>query len=164
MTFPEKIWIGPQFNSTGLFVLGQSAYGDYDENLATDDGYIRAYLTSQIRDAAYDRWARAAKQTVEKFWNGVMFTNYVLWTGQKREPGPTSKNYRDAESRLTAILEEYRPKFVWIIGREQSRYSKVTIDAAGIPNEVTSIRASDKAFGVAWENISKSIKFNVASE
>jgi hypothetical protein len=155
MTYPEKIWIGSGFKSSGIFILGQSWYGHYEDELATDDGYIRAYLKDLVQDAAYDRWARASKCEKVTFWNNVMFTNYVQWTGPKRDPGPTAKHYKGAVNRLAAILQDHQINAVWIIGKTQSKYSRPVIDALGISCEVTAIRASDSEFEEAWKAISK---------
>lgn len=70
--YPEKVWIGPNFQSLGIFVLGESWYGDFTKELVTDDGYIRAYLDGRVVDSLYTRIA-----------NGVGFvrhgTHGILW-------------------------------------------------------------------------------------
>ena len=77
VTYPERIWIGPTYSKLGIFVLGESWYGDFSGDLVTDDGYIRAYLEGSVTDAMYTRIANACELERKEFWNGIMFTNFV---------------------------------------------------------------------------------------
>ena len=81
MQYPEKIWVGPTFTKQRLFVVGQSWYGQYKGDLATDDGYIREYVDDRIKDSMYTRLESASGMSRREFWEGVMFTNFVQWTG-----------------------------------------------------------------------------------
>lgn len=61
MTYPEKIWQGRGFVQQRIFVLAESWYGDYSDELVTDDGYILAYLAGRVVDAMYTRIANACQ-------------------------------------------------------------------------------------------------------
>ena len=61
MSYVERIWVGPAYPSQRIFVLGESWYGDYQDDLSTDDGYIRAYLAGRVTDSLYTRIANACK-------------------------------------------------------------------------------------------------------
>ena len=158
LNYPDKIWIGQAFCRSGVFVLGQSSYGCYEGDIATDDGYIKEYLSGRIHDAAYDRWARASGKSKCEFWNNVMFTNLVLWTGPKRNPGPTDKQFKNAKVRLNAILDEHKPKALWIIGKTQSRYSVLVATERGIKSETVAIRASNEDFAESWSSLSNLLR------
>jgi len=160
MRYPEKVWLGPNYLSNRVFVLGQSWFGHYEGDLATDDGYIREYLAGNIHDAAYDRWARSSGMSLNDFWNGIMFTNFVQWTGPTRDPGPGAKDFKNAVPRLVALLNLHQPLAVWIIGKTQSKYSKPIVEVAQIACEVIAIRASDYAFAESWGTLTAKSKGN----
>ena len=52
-----EIWIGDRYRETGILVLGESWYGSYPDRLATDAGYIDAYLARQVEDRMYSKLA-----------------------------------------------------------------------------------------------------------
>jgi hypothetical protein len=145
VTYVERIWIGPAYSSRRIFVLGESWYGDFQDDLATDDGYIRAYLNDRVTDALYTRIANACEMEKQAFWEGIMFTNFVQRVGATRDRRPSAEQYRDAGVRLARLLKEHAPRGVWILGREQARHSEPVVQAAGIPVEVT---AHPTSFGV----------------
>lgn len=145
MNYVERIWIGPAYADHRIFVLGESWYGDYQDELSTDDGYIRAYLAGRVTDSLYTRIANACKTEKRAFWESIMFTNYVQRVGPTRDHRPSAAQYRDASERLKRLLVEHAPRGVWILGREQARHSEPVVVGAGIPVEVT---AHPTSFGV----------------
>lgn len=138
MTHQESIWIGPSYQIKRIFILGESWFGDYADDLATDDGYIRAYLAGRVPDKLYTRIANGCGIEKREFWESVMFTNFVQRVGSTRDSRPTQKQYDEACERLSRILAEHAPHGVWVIGQEQAYYSKPIIEKAGIPVEVIS--------------------------
>lgn len=134
--YPEKVWVGQNFTDMGIFVLGESWYGDYAKDIVTDDGYITAYLDGRVTDALYTRIANGVGMEKAKFWRSVMFTNYVQRVGPTRKHRPTTEHYRTAAARLTRLLDEHSPRGVWILGTGQSEHSEPVVRAAGIPVEV----------------------------
>ena len=154
MTQAERIWVGPAFSNQRIFVLGESWYGDYPDELVTDDGYIRAYLAGSVTDAMYTRIANACKMERKEFWEGIMFTNFVQRVGATRDLRPSAEHYRSASARLARLLEEHAPRGVWILGLEQGRHSAPVVEAAGIPFEVTAHPTSyglkHATLGASW--------------
>ena len=71
-------------------MLGESWYGDYQDDLATDDGYIRAYLNDRVTDALYTRIANACEMEKQAFWESIMFTNFVQPISSTHQPPPSS--------------------------------------------------------------------------
>lgn len=134
--YAERVWIGPGFASSRILVLGESWYGDYEGDLVTDDGYIRAYLDGTIVDAMYTRLANATGLGKQAFWRNIMFTNFVQRVGSLRDARPTPTQYRAATQRLASLLVVHRPLGVWILGKEQSRHSEPVVMSAGIAAEV----------------------------
>jgi len=149
-TYPERVWVGPNFQRLGILVLGESWYGDFTNELATDDGYIRAYLGDRVVDALYTRIANGVGLDKKSFWLSVMFTNYVQRVGPTRQDRPTQDHYRVAAIRLARLLAEHSPRGVWILGKEQSLYSEPIVQMAGVPVEVV---AHPSSYGVKHETL-----------
>lgn len=145
MTNPERIWIGPRYGEVGIFVLGESWYGDFPDDQVTDDGYVTAYLEGRVRDPLYTRLANAVGLDSETFWQGIVFTNFVQRVGDLRTERPTAAQYREAGPRLLRLLDLLAPRGVWIVGKEQSTDSRPLVEAAGVPVEVT---AHPTSYGV----------------
>lgn len=157
-TYPEKVWVGPKFTRTGVFVLGESWFGDYPDHLATDDGYIRAYLKGEVTDALYTRIANATGLGKQPFWESIMFTNFVSQpTGPTRAYRPTAVQYKQALPRLASLLKLHRPRGVWIIGKEQAAYSEPVVREAVIPVAVsphpTSYGIKHEVLRAAWDEL-----------
>ena len=154
MSHAEKVWIGAGYSELRILVLGESWYGDFPDDLVTDDGYIRAYLDGRVTDAMYTRIANACKMSRSDFWNGVMFTNFVQRVGATRESRPSSEHYKDARVRLSRLLEEHTPRGVWILGLGQSEYSAPVVERAGIAYQVsahpTSYGLKNATLGASW--------------
>lgn len=156
MTYPERIWIGPHYSNRRIFVLGESWYGDFPGDLATDDGYIRAYLKGRT-DAMYTRMANACEMAKEEFWESILFTNFVQRVGATRTARPTTQHYRNACERLARILMEHKPCGVWILGLGQGTHSAPVVARAGIPYEVsahpTSYGLKNSTLGASWKTL-----------
>jgi hypothetical protein len=157
MTYAEKLWIGQEYPKRRILVLGESWYGDYEDDLVTDDGYIRAYLGGLVKDAMYTRMANACCLEPNDFWNGIMFTNFVQRVGDTRKSRPNSDHYKDACARLARILEEHKPLGVWILGIGQAEYSAQVVEQAGIACEVsahpTSYGLKNAVLGASWSSL-----------
>ncbi|HRH14198.1 MAG TPA: hypothetical protein PK225_07575 [Azonexus sp.] len=132
MSYPERIWVGQNYESLRVLVLGESWYGDYEGDLVTDAGYIAAYLANKQPDRMYTKMANATGLGKKKFWDSVAFTNFVQRVGATLDCRPTSQQYLDAQDRLRRLLSELVPKGVWILGTEQGAYSEPVVRAAGI--------------------------------
>ena len=135
-------------------MLGESWYGDFPDDLATDDGYIRAYLEDRVTDATYTRIANACKMAKKEFWEGIMFTNFVQRVGATRESRPTTEQYRIASERLVRVLAEHTLQGIWILGVEQGAHSAPVVERLKIPYVVTAHPASyglkNATLGASW--------------
>jgi len=153
----DQVWVGSRFRETGIFVLGESWYGDYAENLVTDSGWIASYLRGEQVDRMYTRMANACKLSPKEFWQSILFTNFVLRVGDVRANRPTRQMYKDAGPRLQKILSEHRPRGVWVLGIGQSEFSVPIILDAGIPCEVvahpTSYGLRNAVLGASWKRV-----------
>lgn len=135
---PDQPWVGERYrDGHRTLVLGESWYGTFPEAIATDDGYIHAWLAGSlpkgIREMLYPRLSGAVGPSRTEFWNGVAFTNFVIASvGPTRSNRPTEAMYEAAKVRLARVLAELRPSRVWVIGKEQSAHSGPVIDEAGI--------------------------------
>lgn len=70
----------------------------------------------------------------EEFWQSVAFTNYVRASvGPSREQKAVGAHFKDAVSRLRRLLDELKPRGVFLIGTNQAEFSGPIIDDAVIP-------------------------------
>jgi hypothetical protein len=168
VTYPERIWIGSGYSSQRILVLGESWYGDFPGDLVTDDGYIRAYLEGRVSDAMYTRMANACELERRKFWEGILFTNFVQRVGATRDVRPTPEHYRSACARLACLLEEHTPRGVWILGLGQGAHSAPVVERAGIPYEVsahpTSYGLKNATLGASWKALLAKAQWRVLTQ
>jgi hypothetical protein len=144
LSCPERIWVGPRYYEARIFILGESWFGDFEGDLATDDGYITAFLTGKKRDRLYSLLAEACGPDALTFWESVMFTNFVQRVGPTRDHRPSKAQYSKAKDRLHRILVEKQPRGVFILGMEQGKYSAPVVREAGIPLEVVAHPSSHR--------------------
>jgi uncharacterized protein YbcV (DUF1398 family) len=130
---PERIWVGPRYHDQRIFILGESWFGDFEGDLATDDGYITAYLSGKQSDRLYTTLSEACGPDRHTFWEQVMFTNYIQRIGPTRAHRPIKSQYLEARDRLRNILVRMQPHGVWVIGKEQGKYSAPVVREFGIP-------------------------------
>lgn len=144
MSFLERIWVGPKYHEGRIFILGESWFGDFEGDLATDDGYITAFLAGKQRDRLYSLLAEACGPDTHTFWESVMFTNFVQRVGPTRDHRPSKAQYSEAKARLSRILVEKQPRGVWVLGKEQGKYSAPVVRDAGIPVQVVAHPSSHR--------------------
>jgi hypothetical protein len=144
MSYSERIWVGPRYHDERIFILGESWFGDFEGDLATDDGYITAYLAGKQPDKLYTTLSEACGPDRHTFWEQVMFTNYVQCVGPTRDYRPTKAQYLEAQDRLHRILVEMQPRGVWAIGKGQGKYSAPVVRGLGIPVVVVNHPASHR--------------------
>ena len=162
MCQPEKIWIGSTYQTQRIFVLAESWYGDFSNELVTDDGYIRAYLDGRQKDAMYTRIANACKLQRTEYWQSVMFTNFVQRVGATRKNRPTADHYKSACARLENLLVVHKPLGVWILGIGQGEHSAPVVKSVGIPYEIsahpTSYGLKNSILGSSWNALLEKVK------
>lgn len=168
MNYPERVWIGPHYDTLRVFVLGESWYGDYEGDLVTDAGYIAAYLANKQVDRMYNKMANAAGLGKKKFWESVTFTNFVQRVGDTLDCRPTSQQYVDAQGRLRRLLSEHVPNGVWILGIEQGAYSGPVVRTAGIACAVsphpTRRGVTNAWLGEGWHALMATLHINSSPE
>ena len=155
MTQHENIWIGPASASKKILVLGESAYGKLPAEIAGDEGYMRAYLADRVVNRAYSRISNACAKDRQSFWGSVMFTNFVQRVALKRDVRPTPEHYVEGRVRLAHLIQKYKPRAVWVLGKEQSEYAIPVLEQAGIPYEVTALpsayRLKNEHLKASWQ-------------
>lgn len=157
----DKPWIGKRFENTRILVLGESWYGDWGSDYNSDSSYVAGYLAGEIRDSMYSKMANACGADRQTYWNSILFTNFVIWAGDKRTDRPTRFMYEAAVPRLERLLQDYKPRGVWILGKEQSEFSAPVVHKAGIAFEVsfhpTSYGLRNKVLGESWHRLTSKI-------
>lgn len=155
--FLDDPWVGAKYKESGIFILGESWYGDWGTSLNSDSGYIEAYLRGTVKDAMYTRMANACQIPVKEFWDNVLFTNFVPWAGLKRIERPTTAHYLDAYVRLEKLLEKHCPKGVWVLGKGQAEFSGHLLERYKVPYEVvvhpTSYGVKNETLFKSWNNL-----------
>lgn len=155
--FIDRPWMGINYESKRILVLGESWYGDWGSEHNSDHGYVTAYLTNKISDRMYTKMANACGLARDTYWHSIAFTNFVIWAGHSRTDRPTSDMYKSAIERLDRLLQEHKPQGVWILGKEQSQYSEPVIRNAGVKCEValhpTSYGVSNQVLGESWKRL-----------
>lgn len=132
----DKPWIGPNYKGMRILVLGESWYGDWGGAQNSDAGYVQAYLDGKLADRMYTKMANAIGLDRKAYWDSIAFTNFVIWAGAKRTDRPTPQMYRNSMPRLRRLLEQLKPRGVWVLGKEQAEHSVPVIKQAGIPFDV----------------------------
>lgn len=130
------IWVGHEYQAKRILVLGESWYGSFPDQLATDSGYIAAYLAGRVTDRMYSKMANACGPSRNEFWQSIAFTNFVQCIGEEAGSRPTDQAYKDAKPRLADLLKLHQPQVVWVLGEEQAKYSSPVIESMDIPVEV----------------------------
>ena len=136
----NDIWIGSNYRAASkrILVLGESTYGS-DPALAD---YIPTWIRREVRDTTFARifngfsgahTSRAKDAEREAFWASVAFYNFVTRSvGPTRKHRPTEADYRAAQAPLEAVLRDYSPTGVIILGTEQAEYSAPVVQRLGI--------------------------------
>jgi hypothetical protein len=96
-----------------------------------------------------------------EYWHGVAYTNFVQCVGAVPSDRPTSQQYVDAKPRLLRLLSELAPRGVWVLGEEQSRYSRPLIEEAGLICEVARHPArrgvTNEMLGASWRRLQQQL-------
>lgn len=159
--FIDEPWIGKEFEARRILVLGESWYGDWGAGYNSDSSYVAGYLAGKLRDVMYTKMANACGMSRQAYWDCILFTNFVTWAGAHRTDRPTKSMYEKGVPRLKRLLQEYKPKGVWILGKEQSKFSAPVVHNAGIPFEVslhpTSYGLRNQLLGESWQRLQSQI-------
>jgi hypothetical protein len=164
----SNIWVGSDFPSTRLLILGESTYGT-DDPLST---YIPSWCRRNTPDQTFSRIFNAfsghtaSSATIaqrEAFWTSIAFANFVEEAvGSERSHRPTPDHYRAAASALPALVRRLKPMGVLILGREQAQHSEPLICAAGILCVVcphpTAFGVSTATLKSAWNELQSKIR------
>ncbi len=134
------LWVGREFTSTKVLVLGESWYGDPIPLLR----YIPAWIAGSERDALFSRLYRASRHSSAttdevgcraSFWNSLAFTNFVPGTvGAVRRNRPSVTHFRTGQPYLSDVLARLQPANVLILGIEQGRYAAPVCQSAHVPS------------------------------
>ena len=153
----ESIWIGNRYSDTRVFVLGESWYGAYEGDLATDAGWIQAYLEGRVTDRMYSKVANSCAMSRESYWHDVAFTNFVQCVGDIPSSRPSHEQYLDSQPRLRNLLTTLSPRAVWILGEEQARYSRPVVDEMKLISEVcwhpSRVGVTNERLAVSWRTL-----------
>ena len=133
------VWIGSAFNSTvpSILILGESTFGS-STPLQT---YVPAWIAGTETDAFFTRVytdcsasPRFKGMSRQTFWNSIAFYNYVPGSmGPSIKNRPTPAQFKSGIRPLHWLLDALRPAGVFVIGYGHADYSRLVVQAHGIP-------------------------------
>lgn len=133
-----KPWIGTEYetNQRRLLVLGEShhAYRDEPVNASLTRQVIEGYTQdadligerqyyaffTKIHNAVEDRVGCVPPEERRRFWNRVVFYNYIqeIIAEEARENRPTARMWQEAVEPFKMILVERKPTHVLVVGKQ----------------------------------------------
>ncbi|MBY0261633.1 MAG: hypothetical protein K2Q20_04785 [Phycisphaerales bacterium] len=141
-----NVWVGDNYERSThrILVLGESWYSD----VVPLAEYVPRWASKAVVDMTLSRLFNAASGShtdrathAERlaWWNGIAFYNFVHGTvGNTSSDRPTPAMYIAARECLPPVLDQLRPRGVWILGKEQAEYSAELVQRFGASYEVTS--------------------------
>lgn len=139
-------WVGANykagFHGVRVFLLGESHYGKPEEDKPNfTEGVVRRYTAEGERLAFFTKIAAlfmhdrkgeyVDKARLRKFYDQVLFYNYVQELLDCSRKAPTAEQWRAAREPLTETLHEHQPALVVILGRRLAGYAEPVVKAAG---------------------------------
>ena len=125
-------WIGPDYREgEGVMVLGESHYDTGEEPSSFTETVVGRYVrgdTKGWKTRIFTKTARlflmdavgerASLDTCHKFWNGVMFYNYIQeYVGPKSRIAPAEHMWQEAVCPFKEIVARHRPRLVLMLGQ-----------------------------------------------
>ena len=132
----EIFWRGEAYalQPSRILILGESWYGPVEPI----HSYICRWINRTTQDRAFSRIFNAASGhntysagLAERrlFWAHISFYNFVPGSiGQTILSRPTINQYLEGARALPMILNKLRPHAIWVLGKEQSKYSEPVIE------------------------------------
>lgn len=160
-----KPWVGCKIPSERILILGESWYGPLDllseYLMGWCKGSVRDYLFSRIFNAASGFHTETASIDQRTgFWNSVLFDNFINFSvGPTRECRPNATHFKAAACSFQKRLDELHPHAVWVLGKEQARYSVPILEKDNYPHVVSSHPCgrgvTTKSLTEAWAEVTK---------
>jgi hypothetical protein len=164
------VWIGSGYSQSAnrILVLGESWYGDV-EPLAV---YVPRWVRGEVIDNTFARIFNAAsgchtesasQEQRTAWWNSIAFYNFVPGSvGASRSDRPSPAAYIAAAGPLAVVLDQLRPRGVWILGKGQAEYSVGVVERSGIACEVsthpTGYGVRSEELKGSWAKLSQRVK------
>lgn len=157
MEYSYNMWKGQHYSLSAnrVLVLGESWYTP-EEPLSS---YVPAWASGRITDVLFSRLfndcsglRRESATTAQRlaWWDTIAFYNFVPGSiGPTTRSRPSRAQYESGATRLSGLLIELAPYAVWIIGKQQSKYSFPVVRDKGI----ASIVVNQPRSGVSSEKL-----------
>ena len=136
-------WVGEFYNKYGfnnkrILILGESHYCEEDCNNCLKPqekcdftiDRINEYLNYKNGKGQFINWMRTFTkftnvffgeictiEYVNKFWNSIIFYNYVQKATERPRQAPTRKMFEESQNAFFEILNEYNPDVVFVWGQ-----------------------------------------------
>lgn len=160
----HQAWIGENYDSTRLLLLGESAYSWHEENGDLRHPSLR-HSIDLVEDVLHDfasapafirMLSRALANEVDPsaellraVWQKVAFTNYVTGTvGEGPRQRPSPEMWNGAKEALPGLLAELRPRRAVVLGK--TMWSKMPECEVRITDDVQGYRLPDGSLALCW--------------
>jgi hypothetical protein len=94
-------------------------------------------------------------------WSTIVFYNFVVEHVVTAENRPTEEQYKASIPQFRDVLEEHQPSGVWVLGKEQAKYSEPVIRSLKLPFEVschpTSYGLSNESLKESWVKLQEKL-------
>ncbi len=136
-------WVGEQYQQQKFrwLILGESSYGLRDDEQRATESMIRAHNGDDQRGWAASRYrictaveslmtgrARLDDDEKRKFWDTVVFYNFVRESMSSAEIRPTSKQFFESRNAFSEVVRVHMPHAVLVMGLGLWRYLPGTKD------------------------------------
>lgn len=128
-------WEGKNYKSDKkrLMILGESHYGykgvkdwtgatkdvvrDYLNNINKENNYWKRFFTSLTKICLNTR-DKISSVDKNNFWNSIIYYNYITESLGKPGDRPTPKQFVDGVQAFEKVLNEYKPNYILVCGRQ----------------------------------------------
>ena len=116
---PNRPWVGRDYRTRRVFVLGESYTGTYEGDLEYDDAYMDALLCGKPVPGPdlFKKMATKLGMSLEQLWHQVAFTNLCLGSiGASTSIKVTLAQLQAGLPRFESLLRRLEPRGVLILG------------------------------------------------
>lgn len=132
---PNRAWVGRDYATRRIFVLGESYTGTYEGELEYDDVYMTALLAGKrvLGPELFIKMAEKLDLSLQSLWHQVAFTNMSLGSiGATNATKVTAAQLNAGRPRLESLLLRYAPKGVLILGAKTSKAAAPVCKKLGV--------------------------------
>lgn len=165
---PDRLWIGRDYATHRIFILGESYTGTYEGEMEYDDEYMAALLAGKpvLGPALFIKMAEKLDMSLQDLWHKVAFTNMSLGSiGATNAIKVRACQLNAGRPRLKSLLQRHEPKGVLILGaktnmaaapvcRELGIEHRTVYHPSGVNNANPRTACTKEMLQAAWRGLS----------